>query len=165
LSTCRPVPFEHFWQARPLAVHQNAHPEHTRAKRHRHISTQHGRAAANSALRAFKAAYNLALRVVDDVDTMPGNPVQAVTFNRVRSSNRVLLPQELPDWYASMQALPNPLRRAMHTLGLFSEALAPILDPSISPVFGKQTKADQWKIVCRPGHPLLERSVCCMHPV
>ena len=77
--------------------------------------------------------------MVDDVDTMPGNPVQAVTFNRVRSSNRVLLPQELPDWYASMQALPNPLRRAMHTLGLFSEALAPILDPSIAPVFGKQT--------------------------
>ena len=89
-------------------------------ERHRYISTHHGKAAANSALRVFKAAYNLALRVVDDVDTLPGNPVQAVTFNRVRSSNRVLMPDELPDWYARIQALSNPLRRTMHTLGLFS---------------------------------------------
>ncbi len=89
-------------------------------ERHRRISTQHGKAAANSAMRVFKAAYNLALRVVDDVDLLPGNPVQAVTFNRVRSSNRVMMPDELPDWWRRIQELPNPLRRTMHTLGLFS---------------------------------------------
>ena len=89
-------------------------------ERHRYISTKHGKAAANSALRVFRAAYNLALRVVDDVDTLPGNPVQAVTFNRVRSSNRVLMPEDLPEWYARVKALPNPLRRTIHTLGLFS---------------------------------------------
>ena len=89
-------------------------------ERHRRISTQHGKAAANSAFRVFKAAYNLALRVVDDPDGLPSNPVQAVTFNKVRSSNRVLLPDELPDWYTRGQELPNPLRRIMHTLGLFS---------------------------------------------
>ncbi len=89
-------------------------------ERHRRISTHHGKAAANSAFRVFKAAYNLALRVVDDVDSLPSNPVQAVTFNRVRSSNRVLMPDELPDWWRRIQELPNPLRRTMHTLGLFS---------------------------------------------
>ena len=89
-------------------------------ERHRYISTKRGKTVANSALRVFKAAYNLALRVVDDPDALPSNPVQAVTFNKVRSSNRVLLPDELPDWYRRVQALPNPLRRTMHTLGLFS---------------------------------------------
>lgn len=88
--------------------------------RHRHITTKHGKAVANSALRIFKAAYNLALRVVDDPDGLPGNPVQAVTFNKVRSSNRVIHPDELPEWYAKVWELPNPLRRIMHALGLFS---------------------------------------------
>jgi integrase len=89
-------------------------------ERHRYISTHHGKAAANSALRVFKSAFNLALRVVDDVDSLPGNPAQAVTFNRVRTSKRVLMPDELPDWWKGIQALPNPLRQTMHTLGLFS---------------------------------------------
>lgn len=89
-------------------------------ERHRHITKNHGKVAANSAFRVFRAAFNLALRVLDDVDALPGNPVQAVTFNRVRSSNRVLMPDDIPDWYARVQDLPNPLRRTMHTLGLFS---------------------------------------------
>jgi len=89
-------------------------------EKHRHISTKHGKAVANNSMRLFRAAYNLALRVVDDPDALPSNPVQAVTFNKVRSSNSVLLPDELPEWHTGVQALPNPLRRVMHTLGLFS---------------------------------------------
>jgi len=89
-------------------------------ERHRYISAKHGKAVANHALRLFQAAYNLALRVVDDADALPDNPVKAVTYNRVRSSNRVIMPDELPELWAKVQALPNPLRRAMHTLGLFS---------------------------------------------
>lgn len=89
-------------------------------EKHRYISTHHGKAVANNAMRPFRAAYNLALRVVGDPEALPGNPVQAVTFNKVRSANRVLLPDELPEWYKKVQALPNPLRRTMHTLGLFS---------------------------------------------
>ena len=30
------------------------------------------------------------------------------------------MPEDLPDWWAKVQALPNPLRRDMHTLGLLS---------------------------------------------
>ncbi len=89
-------------------------------EKHRYISNKNGKAVANGALRLYKAAYNFALRVVDDPDGLPGNPVQAVTFNKVRSSNRVLMPDDLPDWWARVEALPNPLRQKMHTLGLFS---------------------------------------------
>jgi len=89
-------------------------------ERHRYISGKNGKAVANHALRLFQAAYNLALRVVDDADALPDNPVKAVTYNRVRASNRVIMPDELPDWWAKVQVLPNPLRRVMHTLGLFS---------------------------------------------
>jgi len=89
-------------------------------ERHRYISANNGKTVANNALRIFQAAYNLALRVVDDTDALPDNPVKAVTYNRVRSSNRVIMPGELPEWWTRVRALPNPLRRMMHTLGLFS---------------------------------------------
>jgi len=89
-------------------------------EKHRYITSNHGKSVANHALRLFQAAYNLALRVVDDPDSLPDNPVKAVTYNKVRSKNRVLMPDELPDWWKKVQALPNPLRRTMHTLGLLS---------------------------------------------
>jgi hypothetical protein len=57
-------------------------------ERHRRVSIKHGKAAANSALRVFKSAYNLALRVVDDIDSLPRDPVEAATYNRVCSANR-----------------------------------------------------------------------------
>jgi integrase len=46
--------------------------------------------------------------------------VKAVTFNKERASNRVIMPDDLPDWWEKIQALPNPLRRAMHELGISS---------------------------------------------
>ncbi|MBS0002370.1 MAG: integrase family protein [Thioalkalivibrio sp.] len=87
---------------------------------HRRITRDHGGPSANKTLRDFRAAYNFALKVVDDPDALPGNPVAAVTFNKERSSNRVIMPEDLADWWARVQALPNPLRRDMHKLGLLS---------------------------------------------
>jgi integrase len=87
---------------------------------HRRITREHGATSANKAMRDFRAAYNFAMKVVDDPDALPGNPVEAVTFNKERASNRVLMPDDLPVWWAKVQALPNPLRRDMHTLGLLS---------------------------------------------
>ena len=89
-------------------------------ERHERITNEHGKAVANHALGLYRAAYNHALRVVDEPDLLPDNPVKAVTFNPVRSSNRVIMPGELPEWWATVQKLENPLRRTMHTLGLFS---------------------------------------------
>lgn len=87
---------------------------------HKRITTGHGPRAANQALKDFRAAYNFALKVVDDPDALPPNPVAAVTFNKERAANRVLLPDEMPEWWEKVQAMPNPLRRDMHTLGLLS---------------------------------------------
>ncbi|MEM1150213.1 MAG: tyrosine-type recombinase/integrase [Pseudomonadota bacterium] len=87
---------------------------------HRRITRDHGSRSANQALRDFRAGYNFALKVVDAPDSLPGNPVAAVTFNKERASNRVIMPDDLPDWWARVQALPNPLRRDMHLLGLLS---------------------------------------------
>lgn len=88
--------------------------------KHVTISTKHGKRVANQALRDFRAAYNLAMRVADDPDSLTDNPTKAITWNKERSSNRVIMPDDLPDWWERLQAVPNPMRRAMHELGLLS---------------------------------------------
>lgn len=87
---------------------------------HQRITRNHGPRSANQIFRDFRAAYNFAMKVVDDPDALPGNPVAAVTFNKERASNRVIMPDDLPEWWKHVQALSNPLRRDMHTLGLLS---------------------------------------------
>lgn len=87
---------------------------------HRRITADHGATVANKAMRDFRAAYNFALKVVDDPDALPGNPVEAVTFNKERASNKVLMPDDLAGWWKKVQAIANPLRRDMHELGLLS---------------------------------------------
>jgi integrase len=104
------------WGAMPVAGIKRSQAR----EEHRRITVDHGATTANKAIRDFRAAYNFALKVVDDPDALPGNPVQAVTFNKERASNRVLMPDDLADWWRRVQALPNPLRRDMHLLGLLS---------------------------------------------
>ena len=88
--------------------------------KHHELSDKRGKVTANHVMREFRAAYNLALRVIDNPDLLPDNPVKAVTFNKERRKNAVILPEDLPDWWQKIQTLPNPLRRTMHELGLFS---------------------------------------------
>ncbi len=90
-----------------------------RAKHHS-LSEDRGPTIANQVMRELRAAYNLALRVVDDTDMLPDNPVKAVTFNKQRRKDAVIDPQDLPDWWQKISALPNPLRRCMHEFGLYS---------------------------------------------
>ena len=90
-----------------------------RAKHHE-LTVERGKVTANHVMRDFRAAYNLALRVIDNPDLLPDNPVKAVTFNKERRKNAVIHPDDLPDWWARIQALPNPLRRTMHEFGLYS---------------------------------------------
>lgn len=87
---------------------------------HRRVTKDHGPRSANQIFKDFRAAYNFAMKVVDDPDALPGNPIAAVTFNKERASNKVIMPDDLPEWWKRVQALPNPLRRDMHLLGLLS---------------------------------------------
>jgi integrase len=89
-------------------------------ERHRELSQRTGKVVANRALQSLRAAYNFALRAVDDPDALPDNPVTAVTFNKERRREAVIMPDDLPDWWRRVQGLPNPLRVEMHTLGLLS---------------------------------------------
>ena len=88
--------------------------------RHRKITERHGPYPANHVMRSLRAAWNFALRVVDDPDALPGNPVVAVTFHRERRREAVIMPEDLPAWWSRVQSLENPLRREMHTLGILS---------------------------------------------
>jgi integrase len=94
-------------------------PSELRAE-HARITLEHGKVAANKAMRAFRSAFNVALRHADDPDALGGNPVRAIRFHPERRKEAVLLPADLRDWYARLQKIPNPLRRIMHELGLFS---------------------------------------------
>jgi len=87
---------------------------------HQRISRDHGKVTANKVFRDFRAAYNFAMKVVDDPDALPANPVLAVTFHKERASEKVIMPDDLPDWWRRVQAITNPLRRDMHELGLLS---------------------------------------------
>ncbi len=78
---------------------------------HKRITKEHGPIVANQSLRDFRACYNFALKVADNPDTLPANPIVAVTFNKERSSNRVLMPDYLPEWWTKVQLISNPIRR------------------------------------------------------
>ncbi len=80
-------------------------------ERHKKLTRENGPYAANRAMRALRAAYNLALRVDD---SLPANPVIAVTFNREKRRNESLGPDGLPDWWRKIEALDNPIRRDLH---------------------------------------------------
>lgn len=87
---------------------------------HKRVTKDHGVTVANQAFRDFRACYNFALKVMDDPDALPPNPVAAVTFNKERRAGKVLMMDELPEWWAKVQDISNPIRRDMHMLGLLS---------------------------------------------
>lgn len=89
-------------------------------EKHIHITKHRGKRVANQALRDFRAAYNLALRVVDEADALPDNPTKSITWNKERASNRVIMPDDLPEWWRRAEALQNPIRRDMHKIGLLT---------------------------------------------
>ncbi|MCR6643372.1 MAG: tyrosine-type recombinase/integrase [Terricaulis sp.] len=104
------------WKALPISEIKKSMAR----EKHTKLSVRRGKRIANMALKDFRWAYNLALRVVDDPDALGDNPTNAITWNKERASNRVLMPDELPEWWVKVQAIDNPVRRAMHELGLLS---------------------------------------------
>ncbi|HEU4576926.1 MAG TPA: tyrosine-type recombinase/integrase [Polyangiaceae bacterium] len=94
-------------------------PSDLRAE-HARVTLEHGKVAANKAMRAYRSAFNVALLHSDDPDALGGNPVRAIRFHPERRKEAVILPTDLRDWYERLQKIPNPLRRIMHELGLLS---------------------------------------------
>jgi integrase len=104
------------WKALPICEVRKSMAR----EKHARLSAKHGKRIANMAMKDFRWAYNLALRVVDDPDALGDNPTNAITWNKECASNRVLMPEELPEWWSKVASINSPIRRAMHELGLLS---------------------------------------------
>ena len=87
---------------------------------HRKISENHGKVTADHVMRSLRAAYNFAQARLDDDDDLRFNPVKAVTFHGQEEEKEGIPRADLPGWWRDVQALKNPLRREMFTLGLLS---------------------------------------------
>lgn len=88
-------------------------------ERHERLTKNHGKYPANQVMRSLRAAYNFAIKLDDD-DVLRANPVGGVHFHPERQREAIILPEDLPDWWRRSGELPNPLRTAMHRLGLLS---------------------------------------------
>lgn len=79
-----------------------------------------GATQANATIRDICAVWNFAA----DFTTLGPNPAARVAALGERNEHHEIAPGDLAAWYRRVQALANPIRRAMHELGLFS-ALRP----------------------------------------
>ena len=64
--------------------------------------------------------YNFALKKRIDTSLPPYNPTSAIDWNKEERRNTGMGAADLPDWYAQLCALPNPVRRAFHMTMLLS---------------------------------------------
>ncbi|QDL38790.1 tyrosine-type recombinase/integrase [Rhodoferax sediminis] len=92
------------WLGRPLI-------EFTRKDcrdRHQKIGIDHGPYAANTAFRVFRAAYNSALKVHEELGV---NPTIAVDWFPEERRKAAIPSVDLAAWFREVLALPNPVRR------------------------------------------------------
>ena len=85
--------------------------------RHRRIGKKTGIYAANATMRAFRAAYNRAVRQHED---LPPNPTINVDWFPEHRRKAAIPAETLADWRKDINALPNPIRRDYYLFVLFS---------------------------------------------
>lgn len=101
------------WEKRPLK-------EITRKDcrdKHKKIGEVNGPYAANSVFRVFRAAYNTALKVNEDLGV---NPTIAIDWFPEERRKAAIPSGKLKAWYAEVMALANPVRRDYLLFVLFS---------------------------------------------
>ena len=103
----------HDWLTRPLS-------DVTRKDcrdRHQKIGTKHGPYVANSAFRVFRAAYNTALKVHDELGV---NPAIAVDWFEEKRRKAAIPSALLAGWHREVMAMSNPIRRDYLLFVLFT---------------------------------------------
>jgi integrase len=85
--------------------------------RHRRIGKKSGTYAANATMRAFRAAYNRAMKQHAD---LPANPTINVDWFEEHRRDASIAAEQLADWYKDVHALPNAVRRDYYLFVLFS---------------------------------------------
>ena len=101
------------WLDRPLA-------DFTRKEcrdRHQKVGVDHGHYAANSAFRVFRAVYNTALKVHEELGV---NPTIAVDWFPEHRRKAAILSADLARWYVEVLQLSNPIRRDYLLFVLFT---------------------------------------------
>ena len=94
------------------------------AERHLKIGRDAGKAAANNAMRTFRAIYNFANELLDD--SLPVNPVKRLSNTRqwfvIERRQTVVHEFDLPRWFEAGNNLDNPIIRDYLLLLLFTGA-------------------------------------------
>ncbi len=88
------------------------------AKRHDFITIERGPYRANCAMRTLRAVYNHARKTHRSLPA--DNPVDAVDWNAEERRNTAMGATDLPNWFAQLAKLENPIRREFHLLVLLS---------------------------------------------
>lgn len=105
------------WLKRPLAEITR----HDCANRHRRITEQHGKYAANRSMRFLRACHNTASDRLADTEALPPNPVsRRFPFNKERRRKEPILWSRLPAWAQAIDSLANPVRRDLQYFVLFT---------------------------------------------
>lgn len=104
----------HDWLTRPLADLGKLEC----VQRHTKLSTERGPVIANRVMKSFGAAYRGAVRVYEHLADVP--PTKAIRWNPSRRRRAPIAWNELPAWWAKVQAMHNPIRRDLQLLMVFT---------------------------------------------
>ena len=85
--------------------------------RHTRVSVKHGPYVANKAFAVFRAIYNSAARVHDE---LPPNPIVGVRFNPITRRREPIPWDRLPAWNEAVGETLMPVRRDLHRFILFT---------------------------------------------
>jgi integrase len=101
------------WLARPIRHISRADIR----ERHTRIGENHGRTSANRAMAAFRAIYNTVLK---EHENFPVAPTIAVHWYKEYRRQAPVADIDLPDWYAKVMQIRNPVRRDLQLFTLFT---------------------------------------------
>jgi integrase len=86
--------------------------------RHTEITKKSGKYIANRVMRHLRAAYATARAANKTLP--PESPTDAVQWNKQYASEKKVLWAEMPNWWAKVHAIPNPVRRDLQLFILFT---------------------------------------------
>jgi integrase len=86
--------------------------------RHERLTARNGPYVANGVMKALRAIYNHALKSNRDLPSY--NPALAVDWNPEYRRDTGMGTEDLPEWFAELKAINNPIRREFHFLSLLT---------------------------------------------
>lgn len=139
------------WLAKPL---KDITRKECRDK-HAKIGKDHGPYAANSVFRVFRAAYNTALKVHEELGV---NPTVVIDWYSEKRRKAAIPSGSLEAWFKDVQALTNPVRRDYLLFVLFTGLRLKMLPRSSGSTSTGKSARSYFRI------PKAARRSCCLSP-